>query len=174
MFKEECYMDFFDWNVHHKITLLVVVSFIIGLFLLWFFYPQSICVKEKQGIFYFLKALRTNNVNLCDKIFFQSKKESCLGALHKDEKFCSETPIGTKDDLCVGLARNDVNYCGASFFCRAMLSKDENLCDKLPENLPELEQGDNEEEIKDSIRDCKAFVNFDAEFFISSEELAKC
>lgn len=167
-------MDFFDWSVHHKITVLVAALFILGVVLLWFFYPQSICAKEKQGVFYLLKALRTNNVNLCEKIVMNSDKEVCLAALHKDDSFCSADFSGRKDDFCVGLAKNDVNYCGTSSFCPAIINKDEKMCDSLPENLVDLELGGSDEELKEAIRECKAFATLDAEFFISSEELQSC
>lgn len=163
-------MGFLDWSVHHKISLLVIVAFIIGVFLVYSFYPKGVCNVESYNLFYFLKAVRTNDAKWCEKIriindvFFKDEKEQCLAKVHQSNSFCSE-----KNTVCTALALNDLKLCGDDELCTNLILQDSALCEKSVS-----EQNLLKEEKDRLTKICLAYTTLDAEFFISGEELTKC
>lgn len=150
----------------------LVVIFIAGL-LVFFLWPmKNGCVRELEGVAYFLNAVKTNNENLCKKIWFENDKARCWAAILKNEEKCTMVPNSKKDPFCVAIAKNDVHLCAGDVMCEAVITKNSAVCDVI--GTRDVDKGATKAEDELLKNDCRAFAALNADFFTSEKRLNEC
>ena len=162
-------------GVNYKIPLLVVAVFVVlGAGILYFTRTSSLCNRENYDMFYFLKALRTNDVQLCEKVSWPADKQRCLAAVEKNDNHCPLFPNGAKDSLCQALGKQDITFCKDDGVCKAFVARNADYCNALETQKDVVDEHLTTSEIESLKRGCRAYANLDAEFFISHEQLKAC
>jgi len=142
--------------------------------LLYFFYPSGLCNQDKYDMFYFLKALRTNDVKLCQKVLWTADRERCLAAVEKNDKWCPVFPNGEKDHWCQALGKQDITFCDEDNVCKALVEKNVDYCNAIDTQADVVAENLTPTDLASLKKGCRAYANLNAEFFISSEQMRSC
>jgi len=155
-------------NVQYAITAVSIIILITIAGIFYFSEQRMDCNTGNYDAFYFIKALRMDNSQLCEKVMTKTYKERCLAATEKNELLCS-TIESKRDDFCVALAKKDVLYCNQNTACKALLTGDASSCinDASALNV-------SFEQVAKIKNACNAYAQQNAEFFITKQMLKKC
>ncbi|PIN80730.1 hypothetical protein COV11_03395 [Candidatus Woesearchaeota archaeon CG10_big_fil_rev_8_21_14_0_10_30_7] len=108
------------------ITILLFLLLILGLFSIIYLFPEQkeytlleTCVNQNSDMYYFLKALKENDQNLC---YDTEQTELCQAIINKDATKCD-------DDLCKAYILKKAYLCEEKdYFCQAFAGNKQSEC----------------------------------------------
>ena len=151
---------FYQSNYPFWSGVIIAGLLIFGVFL-YVSVSKKVCNRENYDVFYYVKALRTREPELCAYVGMQDLKASCFAETKLNESLCPLTMLGP-DSSCLAITRKDINLCRDDVFCKVLITKDSVDCNGLKESDKKV----------NSV--CGAYANLDAEFFISKAQLVSC
>lgn len=161
-----------SYNIIVPVCIAVVVIF--G-FLIYNSYQNKVCNAGNYDVFYFLKALKTSDSNLCKKTTRLSTEITCIALLKNDVALCSSVSEDKKN-FCIASVKKDLSLCEEDGVCNALIARNPDVC--ISKSVEHAGKYGKEplagEKLEKRKKVCVAYANLDADFFVSKEMLKKC